>query len=62
MGAWFLYSLLIRELNIKGMIGKGSRSQGVIEAMEEKGAVYFLAIGGAGAFLAQKIKKAEVVA
>lgn len=54
--------LLIRELGLKGMIGKGSRSQEVIEAMKEKGAVYFLAIGGAGALLAQKIKKAEIVA
>jgi fumarate hydratase subunit beta len=54
--------LLIRELGLKGMIGKGSRSQEVIEAMKAKGAVYFLAIGGAGALLAQRIKKAEVVA
>lgn len=54
--------LLIRELGLKGMIGKGSRSQEVVEAMKEKGAVYFLAIGGAGALLAQRIKKAEVVA
>ncbi|MCG0277802.1 MAG: Fe-S-containing hydro-lyase [Thermanaeromonas sp.] len=54
--------LLIRELGLKGMIGKGSRSQEVIEAIKEKGAVYFLAIGGAGALLAQRIKKAQVVA
>lgn len=55
-------SLLIREFGLKGMIGKGSRSQDVIEAIKECGAVYFLAIGGAGALLAQRIKKAQVVA
>lgn len=54
--------LLIREFGLKGMIGKGSRSQEVIEAIKECGAVYFLAIGGAGALLAQRIKKAQVVA
>lgn len=54
--------LLIRELGLKGMIGKGSRSQEVIEAMKQYGAIYFLAIGGAGALLAQRIKKAEVIA
>ncbi|MGB9660721.1 MAG: Fe-S-containing hydro-lyase [Moorellaceae bacterium] len=54
--------LLIRELGLRGMIGKGNRSSEVVQAMKEKGAVYFLAIGGAGALLAQRIKKAEVVA
>lgn len=54
--------LLIRELGLKGMIGKGNRSQQVIEAMKEEKAVYFLAVGGAGAYLAKRIKKAEVVA
>ena len=45
-----------------GMIGKGKRDQGVVNAMKEYGAVYFAAIGGAGALLARCVKKAEVVA
>jgi len=47
---------------LKGMIGKGGRSRDVIEAMKAHKAVYFGAIGGAGALLAKKIKKSEVVA
>lgn len=54
--------LLIREKGLRGMIGKGGRSPEVIKAMQEAGAVYFLAIGGAGVLIARQIKKAEVVA
>lgn len=46
----------------RGMIGKGKRNQEVIDAMKKYGAVYFGAIGGAGALLAKCIKKAEVIA
>jgi fumarate hydratase subunit beta len=52
---------LIR-LGLKGMIGKGARDQDVRDAMEEYKAVYFAAIGGAGALMAQAIKKAEIIA
>jgi fumarate hydratase subunit beta len=52
---------LIR-LGLKGMIGKGARNQGVKDAMVIYKAVYFAAIGGAGALMAQAIKKAELVA
>jgi fumarate hydratase subunit beta len=52
---------LIR-LGLKGMIGKGARDQAVRDAMEEYKAVYFAAIGGAGALMAQTIKDAEIVA
>ena len=45
-----------------GMIGKGKRGKEVIAAMKEHGAVYFGAIGGAGALLSHCIKKAEVIA
>ncbi|MCF0104931.1 MAG: Fe-S-containing hydro-lyase [Eggerthellaceae bacterium] len=45
-----------------GMIGKGKRGPEVIEAMKKHGAVYFAAIGGAGALLSKCIKKAEVIA
>jgi fumarate hydratase subunit beta len=52
---------LIR-LGLKGMIGKGARSQDVRDAMTEFKAVYFAAIGGAGALMAQTIKKVEIIA
>ena len=44
------------------MIGKGVRGQGVQDAMARNGAVYMVAIGGAGALLAKCIKKAELIA
>jgi fumarate hydratase subunit beta len=47
---------------VRGMIGKGARSAAVVAAMKEAGAVYFGAIGGAGALLASKIKASEVAA
>ena len=50
------------ELGLKGMIGKGNRSQAVIDAMMQYKAVYFGATGGAGALIAKRIKKAEIVA
>ena len=52
---------LIR-LGLKGMIGKGARNQDVRGAMSEFKAVYFAAIGGAGALMAQAIKQAEIIA
>ncbi|MDD4199766.1 MAG: Fe-S-containing hydro-lyase, partial [Eubacteriales bacterium] len=45
-----------------GMIGKGPRSREVREAAKETGAVYFAAIGGAAALIAQCIKSSKVVA
>jgi len=50
------------EKGLKGMIGKGMRSDHVKEAMKKYKAVYFAATGGAGALLAKRVKKAEVVA
>lgn len=47
---------------LMGMIGKGKRSAEVIETIQEYGAVYFAAIGGAGALLSSCITKAEVIA
>ena len=46
----------------RAMIGKGSRSQEVREAIQKHKAVYFATIGGAGALLARAIKQAEVIA
>lgn len=50
------------ELGLNGMIGKGSRGEKVIEGMKKYGAVYFAAIGGAGALIADSIKDCEIVA
>jgi fumarate hydratase subunit beta len=47
---------------LKGMIGKGARNQAVKDAMQQHKAVYFAAIGGAGALMAQSILSAAVIA
>lgn len=47
---------------LRGMLGKGGRSQEVIDSMKEHGCVYFAAVGGAGALMAKAVKKAEVIA
>jgi len=49
-------------LGLTGMIGKGARSPEVIAAMQEHGAVYFGAIGGAGALLSRCVEASEVIA
>lgn len=56
------YAPRLIELGLKGMIGKGLRSRDVIDAMTEHGAVYFGAIGGAGALIAKSIVKEEIIA
>lgn len=56
------YAPALLDVGLKGMIGKGKRSQEVVESMKKNGAVYFGAIGGAGALLAKCIKKVEIVA
>ncbi len=56
------YSPALIERGLKGMIGKGMRSETVKEAMKKYQAVYFAATGGAGALLARRVKKAEIVA
>lgn len=55
-------SILMRESGLKGMLGKGPRSQEVIETMKEQTAVYFAAIGGTGVSISHAVKKAEVIA
>ena len=47
---------------VTGMIGKGKRSEDVRKAIMEQGAVYFAAVGGAGALLSKCIRRSEVVA
>ena len=56
------YSPMLITQGQTGMIGKGKRSDEVVAAMKEYGAVYFGAIGGCGALLSQCIKKSEVIA
>lgn len=50
------------DLGLSGMIGKGSRSEKVIDSMMENKAIYFAAVGGAAALIADSIKKAEIIA
>ena len=56
------YTPQLLDLGLRGMIGKGKRSQEVIDSMVKNKAVYFGALGGAGALLSRCIKKAEIVA
>lgn len=56
------YTPLLLSKGLVGMIGKGKRSQAVIDAIVDHKAVYFAAVGGAGALLSKCIKKSEVIA
>lgn len=56
------YTPRLLDLGLKGMIGKGKRSAAVIDAITKNGAVYFAAVGGAGALLSKSIIASEVVA
>ncbi len=56
------YAPALLDLGQTGMIGKGRRSDAVIASMKKNSAVYFAAVGGAGALLSKCIKKAEVIA
>ena len=50
------------DLGLAAMIGKGDRSAAVVDAIRRNGAVYFAAVGGAGALIAKHITQAEVIA
>ena len=56
------YTTRLIAAGIRAMIGKGSRSPAVREAIKRYRAIYFAAIGGVGALLARSIKKAETIA
>ena len=56
------YAPQLLDLGLLGMIGKGRRSSAVKEAVVRNGAVYFAAVGGAGALLSKSIREAEIVA
>lgn len=56
------YTPVLLELGMRGMIGKGRRTEAVRESMIKNQAVYFAAVGGAGALLSKSILQAEVIA
>lgn len=56
------YTEILMEKGLKGMIGKGRRSQDVIDSIKKHGVVYFAAVGGAAAYISKCIKKKELVA
>lgn len=56
------YAPKVCDLGLIGMIGKGQRSEAVIEAIRSTGGMYFAATGGAGALIAACVKSAEVIA
>ena len=56
------YAPRLMEEGLRGMIGKGERTDAVIESMKKNGAVYFAATGGAAALLASRIRAAKVIA
>lgn len=56
------YAPTFLDLGLKGMIGKGRRNNAVKEAIVRNGAVYFAAVGGAGALLSRAIISSEVIA
>jgi fumarate hydratase subunit beta len=56
------YTPLLLNSGLKGMIGKGKRNKAVIDSMVQNKAVYFAAVGGAGALLSKKIKASKVIA
>ena len=56
------YTPAMLDAGLKGMVGKGKRSQEVIDSIKKNKAVYFAAVGGAGALLSKCIKEAEVIA
>jgi fumarate hydratase subunit beta len=57
-----IYTPRLLAAGVRAMIGKGSRSAEIREAIKKYKAVYLVATGGAGALLAKTIKKAEVIA
>lgn len=56
------YTPQLLNLGLSGMIGKGRRSQDVIQSIIHNGAVYFAAVGGAGALLSKRILSSEMIA
>jgi fumarate hydratase subunit beta len=56
------FTIPLLDAGLKGAIGKGGRAPEIARAFAEHSAVYFIAVGGAGALLSRQIKRVEVVA
>lgn len=56
------YAPTLMDNGLKAMIGKGTRSKEVVDAIVRNGCVYFAAIGGAGAMYSERVKQAKVIA
>ena len=56
------YAPKLLDMGLKGMIGKGKRTKEVLDAVVRNNAVYFAAVGGAGALLSKSIVASELIA
>jgi len=56
------YAPRLMDVGLKGMIGKGNRTQPVLDSMKKNKAVYFAAVGGAAALISKSIKESKVIA
>lgn len=56
------YTIAMLKLGVKAFIGKGRRSKEAAETIRSYGAIYLITLGGAGAYLSKKIKRADIVA
>lgn len=56
------YAPILLDRGLRAMIGKGERATSVVEAIRRNGAVYFAAVGGAGALIARSVVSAQVIA
>lgn len=56
------FTVPLLERGLLATIGKGNRSSAVVDAMRRYGAVYFVAVGGAGAFLAKRVTASRIIA
>ncbi|MBU2602704.1 MAG: Fe-S-containing hydro-lyase [Actinobacteria bacterium] len=61
-GRMDVYTPALLDMGLKGMIGKGYRNQAVKDAIVRNRAVYFAAVGGAAALIAQRVEAARVIA
>lgn len=57
-----VFTPLLLKNGLKGMIGKGGRSEAVVNSIEKEKAIYFAAVGGAGALYSGAVTECEVIA
>ncbi|MCY6369278.1 Fe-S-containing hydro-lyase [Clostridium ganghwense] len=56
------YAPKLMDIGLKGMIGKGSRNEDVVNSIKQNNCVYFAAIGGAGASISKSVVNSEIIA